>query len=98
MPKSFIIKRELKSVLLITVLIFLAATVKLYSQNVAKTQLNISIAGIEYDDAGFTKLKESIKSNKKVQDVKESFLKTQVRSLSHMQVMLFNYGVKYPLQ
>jgi hypothetical protein len=66
-------KRELKSLLLITVLIFLSATVKLYSQNVAKTQLSISITGIEYDDANFTKLKESIKSNKKVQNVKESF-------------------------
>ena len=66
-------KREFKWLLLIAVLIFLPATIKLYAQTGAKTQLSISVAGIEYDDAGFTKLKESIKSNKKVQDVKQSF-------------------------
>jgi hypothetical protein len=44
---------------------FLSATVKVFAQTVAGTQLNISIAGIEYDDGGFTKLKESIKTIKK---------------------------------
>jgi len=66
-------KREFKWLLLIAVLIFLPVAIKLYGQTGIKTQLSISLAGIEYDDAGFTKLKESIKSNKKVQDVKESF-------------------------
>jgi hypothetical protein len=66
-------KREFKWLLLMAVLIFLPVTIKLYAQIGVKTQLSISLAGIEYDDAGFTKLKESIKSNKKVQDVKQSF-------------------------
>lgn len=35
--------------------------------------INISVAGIEYDDAGFTKLKESVKSNTKVSDLKQTF-------------------------
>jgi hypothetical protein len=53
--------------------IFLTATVKVCAQSTAKTQVSISVAGIEYDDAGFSKLKESIRNNKKVQDVKQSF-------------------------
>jgi hypothetical protein len=51
-------------------LLLLFTTGKLFGQNSA---INISVAGIEYDDAGFTRLKEKIKTNKKVQDVKQSF-------------------------
>ena len=52
---------------------FFAGHCKSICTNWCKNQLNISVAGIEYDDAGFTKLKEGIKNNKKVQDVKQSF-------------------------
>ena len=66
-------KKDPKWLLVLAMLIFLPTTVKLYGQAGTKTQLNISVAGIEYDDAGFTKLKESIKGNKKVQDLKQNF-------------------------
>jgi hypothetical protein len=66
-------KKDFKWTLVLVTFIFLPATVKVYAQTVTKNQLNISIAGIEYDDAGFTKLKENIRNNKKVQDVKQSF-------------------------
>jgi len=66
-------KRNLKWLLVLAMFIFLPASVKIYAQTGTKTQVNISVSGIEYDDASFTKLKESIKSNKKVQDVKQSF-------------------------
>ena len=54
-------------------LIFSPGSEKIYAQAGEKTQLSISVAGIEYDDAGFTKLKLNIKGNKKVQDLKQSF-------------------------
>lgn len=53
-----------------TALLLLFAIGKLYGQNSA---INISVAGIEYDDASFTGLKEKIKTNKKVHDLKQSF-------------------------
>jgi len=66
-------KKDFKWTLVLAAFIFLPATVKVYAQSGTKTQLIISVAGIEYDDAGFTKLKESIRNNKKAQDVKQSF-------------------------
>ncbi len=72
-------KKDFKWTLILAAVIFLRATVKVYAQSVTKTQLNISVAGIEYDDVGFTKLKESIRNNKKVQDVKQSFSQNTAR-------------------
>lgn len=66
-------KRDFKWLLTIAALIVLTPALNLSAQSGTKTQVNISVAGIEYDDAGFAKLKESIKNNKKVQDVKQSF-------------------------
>jgi hypothetical protein len=66
-------KRKPTWLLAIPALIVLRPVEKLHAQTVAKTQLSISVAGVEYDDAGFAKLKLNIKSNKKVQDLKQSF-------------------------
>jgi hypothetical protein len=66
-------KRDIKWLWVLAGLVFLPTTIKVYAQTGAKTRLSISVAGIEYDDASFTKLKESIRSNKKVQDLKQSF-------------------------
>ena len=66
-------KRDLTWLLVLATFTFLPATVKVYAQTGAKNQISISIAGIEYDDASFIKLKESLKANKKVQDLKQSF-------------------------
>ena len=66
-------KRDLTWLLVLATLIFLPTSLKVYAQAGTKTQVNVSVAGIEYDDANLTKLKESIKANKKVQDVKQSF-------------------------
>jgi RNAse (barnase) inhibitor barstar len=66
-------KKDLKWLLVLATLIFLAGSVKVYAQTGSKTQVNISVAGIEYDDASFTKLKLNIKDNKKVQDIKQNF-------------------------
>jgi len=66
-------KKELKWTLVVVAFIFLPATIKVYAQAGTKKQVSIAVAGIDYDDAGFTKLKEGIKNNKKVQDVTQSF-------------------------
>ena len=66
-------KKDPKWLLILAMLIFLPATIKVYAQAGTKTQVIISVAGIEYDDANLIKLKESIKTNKKVQDLKQSF-------------------------
>jgi len=66
-------KRDPKWLLILATFIFLSTPIKVFAQTGAKTQVNISVAGIEYDDANLTKLKESIKANKKAQDVKQSF-------------------------
>ena len=66
-------KRDPKWLLILATFIFLSIPIKVFAQTGAKTQVNISVAGIEYDDANLTKLKESIKANKKAQDVKQSF-------------------------
>lgn len=66
-------KRDLKWLLILATFIFLSTPIKIFAQTGVKTQLNISVVGIEYDDAAFTKLKLNIKGNKKVQDFKQSF-------------------------
>jgi len=66
-------KSIIKWLSVIVVFISLPVSVKLCAQTSVKNQLSISVAGIEYDDAGFTKLKESMKANKKVQDLKQSY-------------------------
>src|SRR5258705_6845454 len=77
-------KKNCKWLLVLATLIFLPAAVKVYGQTGTKTQVNISVAGIEYDDANFTKLKESIRNNKKVQDIKQSFSQNTAKlSLSY---------------
>jgi hypothetical protein len=70
---SSVMKRDIKWLLVFTTLISLPATEKINAQAGTNTQVNISVSGIEYDDASFTKLKESIRNNKKVQDMKPSF-------------------------
>ena len=66
-------KKDFNWLLVLAVLVFSQVPITVYAQPGAKTQLNISVAGIEYDDASFIKLKLNIKSNKKVQDLKQSF-------------------------
>jgi len=66
-------KRDRKWLLILAPLIFLSTSMKVFAQTGVKIQLSISVAGIEYDDAAFTKLKLNIKGNKKVQDFKQSF-------------------------
>jgi hypothetical protein len=68
-------KRDLKWLLILASFIFLSTSIKVFAQTGVKTQLSISVAGIEYDDAAFTKLKLNIKGNKKAQDFKQSFSK-----------------------
>lgn len=72
-PKSFTMKNDFKWLLVFAVLVFSQATMIGYAQQGVKTKLIISVSGIEYDDAGFVKLKLNIKSNKKVQDLNQSF-------------------------
>ncbi len=72
-------KNDLTKQFVIALLVFLPATIELYAQGGAKTQLNISVSGIEFDDASFIKLKLNIKSNKKVQDLKQSFAQNTAR-------------------
>lgn len=67
-------KKDFKWLLVVTALIFSQTTRKVSAQAGSQTkQVNISVAGIEYDDAAFIKLKLNIKSNKKVMDLKQSF-------------------------
>lgn len=66
-------QRALKWLLVVATFIFFSVPIKVFAQTDIKTQLTISVAGIEYDDASFTKLKLNIKGNKKVQDFKQSF-------------------------
>jgi len=66
-------KRDHKWLLVLATFIFLTTPIKIFAQTGVKTQLRISVSDIEYDDASFTKLKLNIKSNKKVQDFKQSF-------------------------
>jgi len=66
-------KRDIKWLLILATFIFLSTPTKVFPQTGVKTQLNISVTGIEYDDASFTKLKLNIKGNKKVQDFKQSY-------------------------
>ena len=66
-------KRDLTWLLVLVTFIFISVPLKVVAQTGGKTQLSISVTDIEYDDAAFTKLKLNIKSNKKVQDFKQSF-------------------------
>jgi hypothetical protein len=78
-------KSNPRCLLILTVLVFLQAVFfETYAQTGARTPLNISIAGVEYDDASFIKLKKAIKNNKKVQDLKQTFSDNTARiSLSY---------------
>jgi len=58
---------------LFAVTFFTRANIISQTSAVSKNQVSISIAGIEYDDAGFTALKESINKNVKAQNIKQSF-------------------------
>lgn len=62
-------KENFKWLSFIALFLFLSA-INIHGQS---GTINISVSGIEYDDAGFSKLKENIKSNKKVTDLKQSF-------------------------
>jgi hypothetical protein len=68
-------KTKIKGLFIMAVFMVLQASNKLYAQ----TRLTVSVAGIEYDDAGFTKLKESIKKNTKVQGITQSFSENTAR-------------------
>jgi outer membrane usher protein FimD/PapC len=78
-------KSNPRCLLILTVLVFLQAVFfETYAQTGTRTPVNISIAGVEYDDASFIKLKEAIKNNKKVQDLKQTFSDNTARiSLSY---------------
>jgi len=72
--------KDLKWLLVIAALIFSQGSNKISAQAGSKNQqVNISVSGIEYDDAAFAKLKLNIKSNKKVTDMKQSFAQNTAR-------------------
>ncbi|WP_301927534.1 hypothetical protein, partial [Ferruginibacter sp.] len=72
-------KQQFNWTLVVAAFIFLPAVVKVYAQTGTKNQVSIAVAGIEYDDAGFAKLKEGIRNNKKVQELKQSFSQNTAR-------------------
>lgn len=77
---SLSMKKDFTWLLSMAALILSQISTKLYAQAGTQTkQVNISVGGIEYDDAAFTKLKLNIKSNKKVMDLKQSFSQNTAR-------------------
>jgi len=55
------------------------------TKKVTGNEISISIAGIDYDDANFSALKESIKKDPKCQDIKQSYAQSIAKLSLHFQ-------------